>query len=192
MTVLTGRDPAQFSLVGQASSWAPPYLATLTFDAVAGTTYQLALTAPADGRVLITTDADRASAGLYQGSSLGSLTRLAASPVDAARQLVAPVVAGATYYLTIESDARWPGTFSLDLLLLPDPQGTLAASIGEDGAFSIQGFGFPAVVRVLEMSTDLRAWVPVQTSAEGGVNFREPIERTVPHRFYRVVTRSGP
>jgi hypothetical protein len=65
-------------------------------------------TAPADGRVLITTDADRASAGLYQGSSLGSLTRLAASPVDAARQLVAPVVAGATYYLAIESDARWP------------------------------------------------------------------------------------
>lgn len=147
--------------------------------------------APAHGRVLITTDADHVSAGLYQGNSLGSLTRLAGSPVDAARQLVAPVVGGTTYYLGIEGSARWPRAFSLDLLLLPDPRGTLTASIGEDGALSIQGFGFPAVVPVLEMSTDLRAWVPVQTGAEGGVNFREPIERTVPQRFYRVAAQCG-
>jgi hypothetical protein len=151
-----------------------------------------AWTAPADGQVLIMLGADSSSAGLYQGSSLTALASVAVSPLGAARQLVARVAAGTTYRIALEGSARWPSEFTLNLLLLPDPRGTLTGSVLEDEWFLMQGTDFPAGVRVLEVSTDLRTWAPVQTNADPEVHFRAPIDLAVSHRFYRVVTHSGP
>lgn len=151
-----------------------------------------AWTAPADGQVLVMLGADYISAGLYEGTSVAALTPVAVSPVGAARQLVARVAAGTTYYLAVEASARWPNEFTLNLLLLPDPRGTLTASVGEDGWFLMQGLDFPAGVQVLEVSGDLRTWTPVQTNTAPAFDFREPIDRGVPQRFYRLVTHPSP
>jgi hypothetical protein len=148
-------------------------------------------TAPADGQVIIMTDLDSLSAGLYQGDTVAGLTPLAVSSIGTARQLVAPVVGGATYYLSLEGAAQWPNEFGVDLLLLPDAQGTLAAGLSADGSVAIQGFDFPNGLHVLEVSSDLRSWTPIQTNAAPGVNFSELIDRAVLQRFYRVVTHYG-
>jgi hypothetical protein len=149
-------------------------------------------TAPADGQVIIMMNLDYLSAGLYQGDSVAGLTPLAVSSIGTARQLIAPVVGGTTYYLSLEGSAQWPNEFGVNLLLLPGAQGTLAAGLSADGSFGIQGFDFPNGLHVLEVSSDLRSWTPIQTNAAPAVNFSELIDRAVPHRFYRVVTHSGP
>lgn len=151
-----------------------------------------AWTALADGQVIIMLGADYISAGLYKGSSLTTLTPMAVSPVGAARQLVARIAAGTTYYLVVEASARWPNEFTLNLLLLLDPRGTLAAAIGEDGWILLKSTDFPTGVQVLEGSTDLRTWSPVQTNAAPAFKFRELIDLGVPHRYYRVMTHAGP
>ncbi len=148
-------------------------------------------TAPADGQVIIMMNLESLSAGLYQSDTVAGLTTLAVSSIGTARQLVATVVGGATYYLSLEGSAQWPNEFGVILLLLPAPQGTLAAGLSADGSFAIQGFEFPAGIHVLEASTDLRRWTPIQTNAAPGIHFSEPIDRAVPQRFYRVVTHYG-
>ena len=124
--------------------------------------------------------------------TVAGLTPLVVTGIGTARQLVATVVGGATYYLSLEGSAQWPNEFEVNLLFLPDAQGTLAAGLSADGSLAIQGSDFPVGVRVLEVSADLRTWAPVQTNAAPAFIFREPIHLGVSHRFYRVVTQFEP
>lgn len=151
-----------------------------------------AWTAPADGVVMVMLDLEYMTAGVYQGTRVGALTPLVTSGNGTVRQIVARVFGGTTYYLGLEGSARWPNEFELNLLLLPDAHGILTAGVGQDGLFSIGAPGSSAGLHVLEVSTDLRTWMPVQTNAVVADHFRERLDREVPHRFYRVVTYSSP
>ena len=88
--------------------------------------------------------------------------------------------------------ARTQLSYPLSLLLLPDPQGTVTATIAADGSLSIRAAGLPAGIRVLQTSTDLQTWTAVQSTADQTPVFREVLDRGVPQRFYRLVTHTGP
>jgi hypothetical protein len=94
-------------------------------------------------------------------------------------------------YTVIISNAVGVVTSTPALLLLDGPFRVSTYSVS-NGAFSLQMAGPAGANYIIEASSDLINWVPVQTNnaSSGIINFTDTNAGALPYRFYRGITNS--
>lgn len=140
-------------------------------DRFGGATVWWSWTAPRAGRLEITTTGSDFDTrlGVYTGAALTNLTRAAASD-DANRQLgdlsssvEFDAAAGTQYFIQVDGSISGPsGVIRLNLKLTFPPRildGTFEQQSG--GTWQFQAEGVPGSNYRVEISTDLRTWMPI-------------------------------
>jgi hypothetical protein len=150
-------------------------------------------TAPASGLVVVSTEGSTFDTllGIYSGTTLASLTIVTNSDdIDPANELftsqaIFQAVAGRSYQIAVDGFDGAMGWIHLHIgpLLLRLGLPTLLS----DGRFEFTVTGPPGLTNGIELSTDLRSWIPLDTLVNelGTVTFVDSPGTLSGNRFYR-------